>query len=170
MNNSVIRSKVNGDIKEAYKPYVVDIGTENVTKDRCIIMDESGKECGVQLGKINQTIKRYCAREHKFDPVALAEVDVGPYTDKHAYMKDSMALTIGHNLPFNFWNSPLVKSRERRLQSGFIVNWSDKLVKRTLDDDDERYGKCSQENPRMHEFRFSYKEGLAHPRHRMPNY
>lgn len=135
MNNSVIRSKVKGDIKEAYKPYVVDIGTENVTKVRCIIKDKSGKECGVQLGKINQTIKRHCARKHKFDPVALAEVDVGPYTDKLAYMKDSMALTIGHNLPFNFWNSPLVKSREKRLQSGFIVNWSDKLVKRTLDDD-----------------------------------
>lgn len=135
MNKGENSSKDQKDIKKAYKPLVVDVPTAKGTKVKCIIKNESGKECGVVLGKLNQTIKRHCVRIHGIDPVAMAELDIGLYTDKVAYMKDCMALTIGHNLPFSFWNSPLVKSRERRLQSRFVVNWSDKLVKRTMDDD-----------------------------------
>lgn len=135
MNKGENSSKDQKDIKKAYKPLVVDVPTAKGTKVKCIIKNEIGKECGVVLGKLNQTIKRHCVRIHGIDPVAMAELVIGLYTDKVAYMKDCMALTIGHNLPFSFWNSPLVKSRERRLQSRFVVNWSDKLVKRTMDDD-----------------------------------
>lgn len=87
-------------------------------------------KCGVEMSGLPNTMKRHLAKQH--DVRIGSSLPLGPYKDQAVYLKDCVRLTVCTNIPLSYWNHPLVHERESRLQSGFELKLSNRLIKRAM--------------------------------------